>query len=79
MKIKILNNFRCVKCGGMKYVGDPYYAMQRHWVDITCIKCSHSSDIELKKLNRILKALNFKEICSLIPSQNFSKQKNKSI
>lgn len=59
----------------MKYVGDPYYAMQRYWVDITCVRCSHSSDVELKRINRILKALGFKEVNGSIPSQNYSKQK----
>ena len=59
----------------MKYVGDPYYAMQRYWVDITCVRCSHSSDVELKKINRILKTLGFKEVNGSIPSQNYSKQK----
>ena len=74
-KVYILNNFRCQKCGGLKYVGDPYYAMQKYWVDITCVRCSHSSDIELKKLNRILGALGFKEVNGSNPAQNYSKQK----
>lgn len=55
-------NFKCKKCGGMKYIGDEYHALDRLWVDITCIQCSHSVDIEVSKLieflNKIQKAKN---------------------
>lgn len=74
MKIKILRNFRCSKCGGLKMVGAQYYAMQRNWVDITCVNCSHSKDIEVSKLNRILFKLGFKQIEELhVAKQNTSK------
>jgi transcription elongation factor Elf1 len=74
MKIKLLGNFRCSHCGGMKYVGDPYFAMQKYWVDVTCIKCSHSVDIEIKKLNTLLGKLGFKEIEDYAPAKSYSKQ-----
>lgn len=74
MKIKLNGNFRCSSCGGMKYVGDPYFAMQKYWVDVTCIKCAHSVDIEITKLNRLLGKLGFNEIESYAPSKSYSKQ-----
>jgi transcription elongation factor Elf1 len=74
MKIKLNSNFRCSNCGSMKYVGDPYFAMQRYWVDVTCIKCAHSVDIEITKLNRLLSKLGFKQIESYAPSKSYSKQ-----
>ena len=43
-------------------VGSQYYAMQRNWIDVTCVNCSDSKDIEVKKLNALLRKLGFKEI-----------------
>lgn len=62
MIVKLLKNFRCSKCGGIKMVGSQYYAMQRNWVDVTCVNCSDSRDVEVKKLNNVLKKLGFKQI-----------------
>ena len=45
--------FKCVKCGGRKYIGDEYYAMSKWFVDVTCIKCSHSKDIEVLELLKL--------------------------
>jgi len=71
MKVTLLRNFRCSKCGGLKMVGSQYYAMQRNWVDITCINCSDSKDIEVKKLNTLLSKLGFNQIEELhVSKQN---------
>jgi hypothetical protein len=48
--------------------------MQKYWVDVTCIKCSHSVDIEIKKLNTLLGKLGFKEIEDYAPAKSYSKQ-----
>jgi hypothetical protein len=50
-------NLKCKKCGGLKYIGDEYHALDRMWVDITCIQCSHSVDIEVEKLQKFLSKL----------------------
>jgi transcription elongation factor Elf1 len=62
MKVIKLKDFRCTFCGGKKMIGSQYYAMQKNWVDITCINCSDSVDIEVRKLNKILRAFSFKTI-----------------
>jgi hypothetical protein len=48
---------KCARCGGLKYVGEEYYAMERFWVDVSCFQCSHSVDIECDKLIKFLKIL----------------------
>jgi transcription elongation factor Elf1 len=74
MKIKLNSNFRCSNCGGMKYVGDPYFAMQRYWIDVTCIKCAHSVDIEINRLNSLLSKIGFKTIQEFLPTRTYAKQ-----
>jgi hypothetical protein len=44
------------------FTGQQYYAFQKNYIDLTCIKCANSIDVELKKLNYILTNLGFKEI-----------------
>lgn len=74
MKARLFKNFRCSRCGGLKMVGSQYYAMQRNWIDVTCINCSDSVDIEVKKLNKLLKKLGFKNIEELhVQKQNNTK------
>jgi hypothetical protein len=48
---------RCVKCKGMKYIGEPYHAFSKWFVDVTCLVCSHSRDIEVNRLENILKKI----------------------
>jgi predicted nucleic-acid-binding Zn-ribbon protein len=48
---------RCKFCGGAKFIGEEYYAFGEVWVDVTCIKCAHSKDIEKKKLDDFLEKL----------------------
>jgi len=74
MKVRLLRNFRCSKCGGFKMVGTQYYAMQRNWVDITCINCSDSKDIEVKELNILLRKLGFNQIKELHASEQNSRK-----
>lgn len=62
MLVNKIKDFRCVFCGGKKMIGSQYYAMRRNWVDVTCIHCADTKDIEVKKLNVILKSLGFKTI-----------------
>lgn len=48
---------KCKKCGGPKFIGDEYYAFGTYYVDVTCVVCSHSKDIEVNKLNKLLEEL----------------------
>jgi hypothetical protein len=50
-------NLYCKKCGGTKYIGDEYHALGDMWVDVTCIKCSHSVDIRVSEMKQILSKL----------------------
>lgn len=50
-------NLKCKNCGGLKYIGDEYHALDKMWVDVTCIQCSHSVDIEVERLNKFLNKL----------------------
>jgi len=52
----------------MKYIGDEYHALDRLWVDVTCIQCAHSVDIEVSKLREFLS--NFQKV------KNVNKQNN---
>lgn len=45
---------KCSKCGGLKYIGEEYYSLGELWVDVTCIQCAHSVDIEVSKLNAFI-------------------------
>lgn len=49
---------KCARCGGPKFVGEPYYAHGIYYVDVTCVICSDSKDIEVDKLNALLEKLN---------------------
>jgi len=53
MKVKTYLVFKCRYCGGYKYIGDEYYCMSKWYVDITCINCSHSKDIEVEELLKL--------------------------
>lgn len=48
---------KCNKCGGQKFIGDEYYALGTYYVDITCVVCADSVDVEVEKLNKFLKKL----------------------
>ena len=52
----------CQPCGSRMFVGQQYYAFQKNYIDLTCIRCSASVDIEVNKLNKILSYLGFKTV-----------------
>jgi len=52
----------CRNCTGRMFTGQQYYAFQKNYIDLTCIRCSVSIDVEVKKLNKILRYLRFKTI-----------------
>ena len=45
---------KCKNCGGVKYVGDQFYALGDLWVDITCVNCAHSVDIRVNDFNKFV-------------------------
>lgn len=47
----------CSHCGGIKFIGNPYYAYGTYYVDVTCVVCADSKDIELEKLKTFLHLL----------------------
>lgn len=47
----------CKNCGGTKFIGDPYYAYGTYYVDVTCVVCADSKDIELEKLEAFIGVL----------------------
>lgn len=55
----MLNKVRlkCSKCGGIKFVGDPYYAHGTYYVDVTCVVCADTKDIEVDKLKKFIQSL----------------------
>jgi len=57
-----LTGFYCKRCGGKMFLGSQYYAFQKNYIDITCINCSTSVDVEVKKINKILSYLGFNKI-----------------
>lgn len=48
---------KCAHCGGIKFVGEPYYANGVYYVDVTCIICSETKDIEVERLKKFLQTL----------------------
>lgn len=57
-----LTGFYCKRCGGKVFTGSQYYAFQKNYIDLTCINCSESVDVEVKKINTILNYLGFNKI-----------------
>jgi len=53
MKVVSSLSFKCSHCKGYKYIGDEYYAMSKWHVDLTCINCGHSKDIEVMDLYKL--------------------------
>lgn len=50
-------NLKCNHCGGMKYIGEEYYAFGTLYVDIPCLICGRSVDIEVEVLKKYLSIL----------------------
>jgi hypothetical protein len=57
MNIKSNVPLKCARCKGMKYIGQPYHAFSVWYVDVTCLICAHSKDIEVSELKTLLKKL----------------------
>lgn len=53
---------KCTRCGGPKFIGDPYYSFGHYYVDVTCVMCSDSKDIEVNRLNEFLIKLNMPKV-----------------
>lgn len=41
----------------MKYIGEEYHSLGELWVDVTCIQCAHSVDIEVNRLNAFIEKI----------------------
>ena len=50
--------FVCKYCKGTKVVGEQYSAFGESWVDITCVRCSHSKDITVQNLKLLIEKIN---------------------
>jgi Fe2+ or Zn2+ uptake regulation protein len=46
---------QCSNCGQQKFIGASYYANGTYYVDLTCVACGDTRDIEVKKLEAFLK------------------------
>ena len=49
---------QCSKCGRQKFIGADYYANGTYYVDVTCVVCGDTKDIEVAKLEAFLETLN---------------------
>lgn len=52
----------CRSCHGRMFTGHQYYAFQKNYIDLTCVKCASSVDVEVRKLNKILSYLGFTQV-----------------
>lgn len=57
MKIKTTINLKCSRCGGAKYIDDPYNISSVWFVDVACLTCGDNKSIEVDKLKSLLKKL----------------------
>ena len=57
MDIKSKVPLKCSSCGGAKYIDDPYLIHDTWFVDVVCIKCGRSKDIEVDRLRKVLSEL----------------------
>jgi hypothetical protein len=57
MDIKSKVPLKCSSCGGAKYIDDPYLIHDTWFVDVVCIKCGRSKDIEVDRLRKVLEEL----------------------
>jgi transcription elongation factor Elf1 len=51
---------QCAKCGQQKFIGASYYANGEYYVDVTCVACGDTKDIEVKKLEEFIRRLSKK-------------------
>jgi len=57
MKIKSKINLKCSRCGGVKYIDDPYNLSSTWFADISCLTCGDIRSIEVDKLKILLSKL----------------------
>lgn len=48
---------KCSQCGGPKFIGEQYYLNGTYFVDVTCVICADTKDIEVAKLKTFLSQL----------------------
>ena len=48
---------QCSKCGQQKFIGASYYANGTYYVDVTCVVCGDTKDIEVEKLEMFLETI----------------------
>jgi hypothetical protein len=53
---------KCAVCSGPKFIGEPYYVYGTYYVDVTCVICSDTKDIEVEKLNIFLEKLKHEKV-----------------
>lgn len=64
---------KCVTCKGPKFIGEPYYANGTYYVDVTCVICADTKDIEIDRLNKFLEKLNQEKIVVNVNKKTRSK------
>lgn len=52
---------QCSNCGQPKFIGATYYAHGTYYVDITCVACGDTRDIEVKKMEAFLNMIEQKK------------------
>jgi len=57
MDIKTNIPLRCTRCGGAKYIDEPYPIFDTWYVDVVCITCGHAKDIPVSELKELLSKL----------------------
>ena len=53
---------QCSNCRQQKFIGASYYANGTYYVDVTCVTCGDTKDIEVKKLEAFLEKIEKKTI-----------------
>lgn len=57
MDIKTNIPLKCTRCGGAKYIDEPYPIFDTWYVDVVCIICGHAKDIPVSELKELLSKL----------------------
>jgi len=57
MDIKSKVQLKCSRCGGAKYVDEPYAILDTWYVDVVCLICGHAKDIPVAELQILLNKL----------------------
>jgi len=57
MDIKVNVPLKCAKCGGAKYVDEPYAIFDTWFVDVVCLTCGHTKDITVSDLKALMSKL----------------------